>query len=96
MACIQQNTLEYFLPIVRHSTNLFNLDSYWFQRRVEIVLPTCPWVGSLTRHLFVVDPEAASRPGTVRVESDRHRRRVTDEIVQVVAVTVGADSLARR
>ena len=60
------------------------------------MLLNCPWVGLLTRHLFVVDPEAASCSGTVRVESDRHRRRVTDEIVQVVVVTVRADSLARR
>ena len=60
------------------------------------MLLTCPLVGSLTRHLFVINPEPASRPGTVRIEGDRHRRRVTDEIVQVVAVAVPADSLARR
>ena len=51
---------------------------------------------TLTRYLFVVDPESRSRRRTVAVEGDRHRRRVTDEIVQVVVVAVRANSLARR
>ena len=80
---------------IQHTFPNSDSNNYLFQRTSNKNCATeLPLVGSLTRHLFVIDPEAARRPGTVRVESDRHRRRVTDEIVQVVAVTVRADSFA--